>query len=119
MLDIVYDGDCPFCSRYADLVALRSHGLDVRLHNARSVATRALFPEAWNYDLDDGMLVRWQDGWHYGAEAVSLISRLVGKAPLAGVLARGGAARLLYPLLRAGRNAALRAWGRPGIMKDN
>ena len=114
-LDLVYDGECPFCSRYAALVRLREQGIDVRLHDARRPETFQRFPEASRFDLDEGMLALWQGEWHHGEAAVHLVSRLSRRAPLARFLRHRRLARLAYPLLRAGRNAALRLKGKGPI----
>ena len=112
-LNIIYDGDCPFCSRYASLLAMREQGIDVRLHNARDSSTLREFPESAGYDLNDGMLALWNGHWHHGADAMNLISRLTPTAPLARLLRVRAIAEALYPLMRFGRAVALRALGKP------
>ena len=108
---IIYDGECPFCARYADLADLRARGLSVRLQDARDTDLCATYPEAAGRDLDRGMLVRWRGQWFEGAAAMATISALVRGAPLAAAFRHGWLARLLYPLLRFGRDLVLRARG--------
>lgn len=114
-LDLIYDGECPFCSNYVELVRLRERAGKVHLHNARDPEVRKRFPEIAAYDLDTGMMARWRGEWFHGAEAVHLISTLNRAAPLALLLASKRKARLLYPLLRAGRRCALLLRGIPKI----
>lgn len=114
-LDVIYDGECPFCSRYAAMVRLRERGITVRLHDAREPETFALFPEAARFDLDEGMLARWQGQWHHGEEAMLVISRLSRTAPLAGLMRHERLGAALYPVLRFGRNLALKIRGRSKI----
>jgi len=108
---VIYDGACPFCSRYADLTALRACGVPVLLRNGRDADLHTAYPEAADYDLDEGMLVRWRGRWSHGAAAVATISAVVRGAPMAAGLRHARLARLAYPLLRFGRNLALRAKG--------
>lgn len=108
---IIYDGDCPFCARYADLADLRARGLSVCLKNARDADLYATWPDAAGYDLDRGMLVRWRGQWFEGAAAMATISALVRGAPLATAFRHGWLATLMYPLLRFGRGLVLRARG--------
>ena len=108
---IVYDGDCPFCARYADLAGLRARGLSICLKNARDADLYTTYPEAAGYDLDRGMLVRWRGQWFEGAAAMATISALVRGAPMAAAFRQAWLARLMYPLLRFGRGLALRARG--------
>src|SRR3712207_2160227 len=108
VLDIVYDGECPFCSRYATMVQLRENGVVVRLHDARDEATYRALPEAEGYDLDEGMLARWQGQWFYGAQAMREISRLSRTAPLAALMQDPRLSAVFYPVLRGIRNLTLR-----------
>lgn len=107
-LRIVYDGQCPFCSRYAQLVRLRE-GFDVHLIDARREQETAA---SYNLDLNEGMVVDLDGAVHHGAEAISLLSRLSGRP---GPLSSPTIARLVYPGLRLGRRVALRLLGRKQI----
>jgi predicted DCC family thiol-disulfide oxidoreductase YuxK len=107
-LKIVYDGDCPFCSRYVTLLRLREH-FDVDLIDARRHPALA---QQYGLDLNDGMIVDFDGRVHHGAEALWLLSTMA-KRP--GPFASKTVAHLAYPLLRAGRNATLKLLGRPGL----
>ena len=114
---LVYDGDCPFCSRYVRLVRLR-----VALgHVARVDARRggALVEEvsAAGFDLDQGMVLEMEGRYYHGADCIHRIALL---STPSGLFNRANAvifrsrtlSRLLYPVLRRGRNATLRLLGR-------
>jgi predicted DCC family thiol-disulfide oxidoreductase YuxK len=108
-LTIVYDGDCPFCSRYAEFSRIRSNFGEVRLVNAREHQDFAKYLKNSGVDLNSGMLVHNEDTSYYGAGAVSFLSRNSRKP---GIFAIQRVADVLYPLLRFGRMVTLRALGR-------
>jgi predicted DCC family thiol-disulfide oxidoreductase YuxK len=107
-LRIVYDGDCPFCSRYVALLRLREH-YDVRLVDARKEPACAA---QYGLDLNAGMIVDLDGAVYHGARAMSLLSRLSGAIS---PLRSEWVASAIYPLLRLGRNASLKALGRGRI----
>jgi predicted DCC family thiol-disulfide oxidoreductase YuxK len=104
-LRIVYDGDCPFCRSYVALLRLREQ-YDVRLVDARQEPALAA---QYGLDLNEGMIADLDGEVHHGARAVSLLSRLSGSLS---PLRSDRVASMLYPLLRFGRNAALKLLGR-------
>jgi len=115
-LTVIYDGDCPFCSRYVQFCRLRET-FDVELVDARAHPDVAA--ELWSkgYDLDAGMVVQFEGRAHHGAEAMWLLSTLSSKSGLwnrsfAAVFRNRRLAGILYPVLRAGRNLTLRLLGR-------
>lgn len=114
ILNIVFDGECPFCQRYTQIIALQSR-FDVRLYDARDEITFTHFPEALNYDLDMGMLVQFEGVWHHGAGAVQQISNLVSDAPLAFILRSNVGSSWTYPWLRRCRRIVLVLLGKRPI----
>lgn len=117
---LVYDGACPFCTRYAALVRLREAVGPVRLVDARSGDPAVVALKRRGTDLDRGMVLLYGGRSYHGADCLSMLAVLgtpVGAFNRinAAVFRSPVAARLLYPLLRAGRGLALRLLGRPGI----
>ena len=55
---IVYDGDCPFCSRYVQMVRLREAVGPVRLVNAREGGPLVEEARRAGFDLDAGMVLK-------------------------------------------------------------
>lgn len=104
-LTVVYDGQCPFCSGYVQLVRLRER-VSVVLVDARREPGRAA---AYGLDLNAGMVADLDGVVHHGAAAVTLLSRL-SRQP--GPLAWAPLARMLYPVMRLGRQASLKILGR-------
>ena len=107
-LNIVYDGDCPFCSRYVALLRLREKH-DVRLVNARQ---EPAFAARYGLDLNEGMIAELDGEVFHGARAVSLLSRL---SSTTSPMRSERVASVVYPFLRLGRNAALKLLGRSQI----
>ena len=107
-LRIVYDGDCPFCSRYVALLRLRER-YDVRLIDARKEPALAA---SYGLDLNEGMIADLDGAVYHGGRAVALLSRLSGTFS---VLRSDRVADVVYPLLRFGRNTALKLLGRSPI----
>src|SRR5262245_11758090 len=117
---VVYDGDCPLCSRYVSVLRLRDSFGPFELIDARTGHAAARELAARGYDLDEGMALIDGERIYFGDECVN---RLALMSTPVGVFNRLNAAifrsprlsALLYPLLRTGRNAVLWLLGRPKI----
>lgn len=120
---IVYDGECPFCSAYVKLVRLRDTIGDVRLANARDGGPIVEEVRRAGFDLDEGMALKYQGRIYHGADCMNLLALLSTPSSafnrVNGLMFRSPAvSRILYPVLRAGRNATLRLLGRRKIRTD-
>lgn len=114
---LVYDGECPFCSAYVRYVRLREsvgrlHLVDARLPHPAADEARAL-----GLDLDEGMALKLGGRFYHGADCINVLAMLSTRSgPFnqlnAAIFRSPAASRCLYPLLRAGRNLALRLLGR-------
>ncbi|MFP4539257.1 MAG: thiol-disulfide oxidoreductase DCC family protein [Dichotomicrobium sp.] len=116
-LQVVYDGECPFCSAYVRLVRLREAVGPVELLDARAHPGLVAELHAEGIDLNETMAVRYGGRTYVGAEAMEVLSLLSsdsGRANrlFARIFRDGRRARRLYPWLRSGRNLALRLLGR-------
>ncbi|WP_119168643.1 DCC1-like thiol-disulfide oxidoreductase family protein [Algihabitans albus] len=117
---IIYDGDCPFCSAYVKMLRLRDAVGRVDLVNARDDADAAAEMERKGFDLNEGMAVQYGDSFYYGADAIHRLALLTSPSSAfnrinARVFRSASVSRLLYPIMRAGRNLTLRALGRRPI----
>ena len=115
---LVFDGECPFCRHFAELSELRGGIPDLRIRDGR--AERSLRQELARrgFHLRDGAMVIDGDRVWHGAEAIQWIcARMTPSAALlqvlSPVLADGGRARRLYPLLLLARRLALGLRGVP------
>lgn len=117
---IVYDGECPFCTRYTRLVTLRRSVGRVTLLDARRGGPLVSRLAAEGYDLDEGMVLLYGGQTYHGGDCMHMLALLSGGGGAvnrlcAAVFRDPGTARRLYPVLRAGRNAVLRLLGRGRI----
>ncbi|HSF96481.1 MAG TPA: DCC1-like thiol-disulfide oxidoreductase family protein [Thermohalobaculum sp.] len=114
---LIYDGECPFCSRYARLTRLRAAVGGLRLINARDRGPEVEAAIRAGYELDQGMLLSLDGQLHYGADCLNRLALMSSRSTLFNRLTYAlfrspRASRLMYPVLRAGRNLVLRLMGR-------
>ena len=117
---IVYDGDCPFCSRYVTMVRLRDSIGPVRLVNARDPDPIVDDLKRQGYDLDQGMVLKMGGRIYHGADCITTLAMLSTSVGAfnrinAALFRSPTASRLLYPAMRAGRGLVLRLLGRTKI----
>ena len=114
---IVYDGQCPFCSRYVQLVRLRESLGRVQLVDARKGGPEVEEVRKAGLDLDEGMVLKLDGRLYHGADCIHMVALLSTPSSwfnrVNAVMFRSRtASRLLYPVLRTGRNTVLRILGR-------
>jgi predicted DCC family thiol-disulfide oxidoreductase YuxK len=117
---LVYDGDCPFCSRYVQYLRLREAAGQVTLVNAREGGPLVDELRRVDLDLDEGMVLKLGGRYYHGADCIHALALLSSSSGLfnrinARVFRSPQLARVLYPVLRAGRNTVLRLLGRTKI----
>ena len=109
---VIYDGGCPFCSRYVRLLRLRQVAAKVELLSARSGDARLARYWSQGHDLERGMLVDVNGQVYAGPDAIRVLAACSTPSDLFNRLnwmlfSRRAPARLLYPLLKFGRRVAL------------
>ncbi len=117
---LIYDGECPFCAAYVKFMRLRQSVGPVRLIDAREGGAEVQRARADGFDLDDGMLFHYGGRDYHGADALNIMAMLSSESAwfskLNGALFKSPrVAAVAYPVLRAGRNTALRLLGRKKI----
>ena len=118
-LNIIYDGQCPFCSAYVSHVRLREHA-DVTYTDARTAPSLVAELAREGIDLDTGMVVTLDDARYHGAEAMHVLASLTTPSGAwnrmnAWLFGSAPRARILYPWLRRGRAAVLWLLRRPRL----
>jgi predicted DCC family thiol-disulfide oxidoreductase YuxK len=114
---VVYDGECPFCSRYVALLRMRESLGRVVLVDARKGGPLVEEMKAAGLDLDQGMVLKMDGRLYHGDECIHRLALLSTPSGLFNrlnglIFSSPTASRLLYPVLRTGRNAVLRLLGR-------
>jgi predicted DCC family thiol-disulfide oxidoreductase YuxK len=114
---LLYDGECPFCSAYARMQRLRAAGVHLALLDARDEPELVARFAREGLDINEGMILRLGGSTYFGSDVLHTIALLTGPTGFANRLvarlfANRTVARVLYPALRAGRNATLKVMGR-------
>lgn len=122
-MEIIYDGQCPFCASWTRLIRLRENVGRVELIDARSGDPRVAELLAAGHDLDEGIVVQWEQQTYHGAEALNLLARMTRPQGLFNRLQRRvfgnlSRSRAAYPWLVRGRKLVLRLLGRRRIAEQ-
>ena len=117
---IVYDGECPFCSRYVKMLRLRKAVGNVVLVDAREPHPMVDMLKAANINLDEGMALIRGNEISYGDECIHKLALMSTPSDAFNrlnnlIFQSATASRVLYPFMRAGRNLTLRMLGRKKI----
>ncbi|MEL6643707.1 MAG: DCC1-like thiol-disulfide oxidoreductase family protein [Pseudomonadota bacterium] len=117
---VIYDDDCPFCRNYVGMLRFREAVGPVTLQDARAGGPLVAALTDAGYDLDQGMILLINGEVHHGADAITRISLLSSQSTWfnrlnAAIFRHPRLSRILYPILRHGRNLTLRLLGRTPI----
>ncbi|MEL6765941.1 MAG: DCC1-like thiol-disulfide oxidoreductase family protein [Pseudomonadota bacterium] len=114
---LLYDGDCPFCARFAAYTRLREAVGPVRLVNARDGGPEADEARAAGFVIDEGMVLKLDGTLYYGDDCLNRLALLSSRSGLFNrmnywAFRSPAIARISYPALKTGRSLALRLLGR-------
>ena len=114
---LIYDGECPFCSRYSSHVRLKKAVGELTLIDARQGGPDVENVCALGYDLNEGMVLVMGDNYYHGAACLNRLALMSSNSGLFNRLnfflfRSAFLSRASYPLLRSGRNLVLRILGR-------
>lgn len=117
---LVYDGDCPFCSVYVDYVRVKESVGTFVLVNAREGGPVVDDVIKHDFDLDEGMVLVMHGQYYHGADCINRLALLSTSSGFfnrvnALVFRSPAVSRILYPVLRFGRNLVIRLLGREKI----
>ena len=119
-IEVVYDRECPICEFYCQRIDVRESVGELVRVDARDDSEIMTEITALGLDIDEGMVVRVGDEFHYGADAIHELAKLGSKKGFVNNAARLGfgsrrIARLLYPLFKFLRNLLLKMLGKTRI----
>ncbi|WP_108810623.1 DCC1-like thiol-disulfide oxidoreductase family protein [Sphingorhabdus sp. Alg231-15] len=114
---LVYDGECPFCANYVELLSLREQFPGLVLVNAREEKDHeaVMKMRQAGFVVDEGMALVEGDTIIYGAAAIHSLAQ-----PSSSIFGRLNwwifksqrRAGALYPILKFGRSIVLKILGR-------
>ena len=109
----IYDGECPFCNHFAELLEIKSKITNIKILDGRRNITLINSLLDKGYDLDKGAILLKDEEIFHGAEAINTICKQI-KNPsnslllvLSKVFKSTKRTKLLFPLLIRARRFAL------------
>ncbi len=109
----IYDGECPFCNHFAELLEIKSKITNIEFIDGRKNSTLINSLLTKGYDLDKGAILLKGEEIFHGAEAINTICKKI-KNPsgsllfiLSRVFKSKKRTKLLFPLLITARRFAL------------
>jgi predicted DCC family thiol-disulfide oxidoreductase YuxK len=120
---LVYDGGCPVCSSYVRYVRIKESAGELTLVNGREGGAWVERVKQAGLNLDEGMVLFYGGRAYHGADCIHMLALLSsGFGPfnrLNAIAFRSPTvSRILYPMLRAGRNLLLRILNRSKLSLD-
>ncbi len=69
----IYDGECPFCNKFAELIELKSNLCNLKIKNGREILPDLEVLLSKGYDLNNGAILITSNGIMQGANAITYI----------------------------------------------
>lgn len=109
----IYDGECPFCNHFAELLEIKSKINNIKILDGRKNLSiiRSLLEKG--YDIDKGAILLKDDDIFHGAKAINVICKEVNNPSsnllkiLSSVFKSNKRTKLLFPFLLRARRFAL------------
>lgn len=113
---LVYDKQCPVCDQYVRLVRIRESVGELILLNARDPGPIVEEITSTGFDIDQGMVLKVDGQFYYGVDAMHVLALLGTRSGVFNclnywVFSSKRLSKILYPVLRAGRNLLLKLLG--------
>ena len=110
---LVYDKECPVCDAYCRVVRVRESVGKLRLVNARENTPIMEEITRQRLDIDQGMVLKVDGVLYYGPDAIHALSLMSGASGVFNrinywIFSSKSRSRILYPILRSGRNLLLK-----------
>lgn len=120
---IIYDGECPLCKSYVSHLRLKKT-VDVQLINARENKSILNNQELKHIDINQGMILILNGKIYSGDECVHILALLSTPSGSFNkfnylIFKNKHLSKILYPLMRTGRNMLLKLLGIKKINHNN
>ena len=109
----IYDGECPFCNHFAELLEIKSKVNNIKILDGRKNLTLIKSLLEKGYDIDKGAILLKDEDIFHGAEAINTICKQI-KNPSSSLLfllsrlfRSSKRTNILFPLLIRARRFAL------------
>ena len=109
----IYDGECPFCNHFAELLEIKSEINNIKILDGRKnlVLIKSLLDKG--YDLDKGAILLKDEKVFHGADAINTICKQINNPSssllllLSKVFKSNKRTKMIFPLLVRARRFAL------------
>ena len=115
----IYDGECPFCNHFAELLEIKSKLTNIKILDGRKNLNLINSLLVKGYDLDKGAILLKDEEIFHGAEAINTICRKINNPSssllllLSRIFKSTKRTNILFPLLIRARRFALISKGVP------
>ena len=112
-LIFIYDGECPFCNQFAELLELKSKIKNITILNGRDNKKIIYDLLEKGYDIDKGAILLMDDEILHGAEAINTICKQINYPSgrllklLSSIFKSSKRTKFLFPLLLRARRFTL------------
>ncbi len=109
----IYDGECPFCNHFAELLEIKSEIINIKILDGRKNLTLIESLLEKGYDLDNGAILLKDEDILHGADAINTICKQITNPSssllmiLSTVFESNKRTNLIFPLLVRARRFAL------------
>ena len=109
----IYDGECPFCNHFAELLEIKSRITNIEILDGRRSLTLIKSLIEKGYDLDKGAILLKDDEIFHGADAINIICKKINNpssnllALLSKVFKSNKRTKVIFPFLVRARRFAL------------
>ena len=118
-LTFIYDGECPFCNHFAELLELKSEIKNITILDGRKNPELIKDLLKKGYDLDKGAILFKNEEIFHGANAINTICKLINQPSsklleiLSTTFKSSRRTNLIFPFLVRARRLALISKGVP------
>ena len=112
-LTFIYDGECPFCNHFAELLEIKSKITNIKILDGRKNLTLIESLLEKGYDLDKGAILLKDEDIFHGADAINIICKQISDPSssllllLSRVFKSNKRTKVIFPLLIRARRFAL------------